>query len=193
MPNTSATGGYLSPGVSPAPLEDTAFENFLQEIFVALTGLDETMVRPRWQPESPNQPDFGVDWIAFGITEQDPDTYAATVQGETNTEFQRHETVTVLISSYGDNASKNLAVLRDGLQVEQNRAVLTANAMGLVETTRMVTAPALIKEKWTRRFDMKMIFRRQIRRVYSVLTILTAEVDLNAEVIQETITVQPAP
>lgn len=193
-PNTSATGGYIQPAVAPAPLEDKALEDFLQEVFVGISGLTTDKIRPNWQPEPPNQPDFGTDWIAFGITRQAADAYAAVihdVNGLGTDELQRHETVEVIISSYGDNATKNLAVLRDGLQVEQNRAVLESVAIGMIETGEILAMPALVKNRWTRRFQMMFTFRRQIRRSYPVLTILTAQVELDTEAMQETINITP--
>lgn len=194
MPNTSATGGYLVPAASPAPLEDQAFEDFLHDIFVGLTGLDNENVRPRWQPEPPNQLAFGVDWIAFGIMRQDADTYAAIEHdpiGDGADHLQRHETVEVLISSYGDHATANLTQLRDGLQVEQNRAILTTNAMGLEKTGEIIPAPTLVKDRWLRRFDMTMTFRRQIRRTYQVLNLLSAHGTIDAEQVEITINVNP--
>lgn len=177
MPSTVA--GYLTPNVAPAPLMDDAFENFIQLVLVGISGLPGAMVRPAFQLEPPPQPDRETDWLAFSIVHQDADVYAITENLEATTDFERHETVQVLLSSYGPNAQRTLALLRDGFQVEQNRAVMTANGMGLQETGRMQRAPSLIKDKWLNRYDMSLIFRRQIRRSYAIESLLTAQVDLH--------------
>lgn len=175
---------YIAPLASPAPLEDNDFEDFLHDVFVGLTGLNPDLVRPRWQPEPPNIPDFGTDWLAFGITTIPADTYAVTQHdpaGNGSDSFQRHETVEVLLSAYGPNSMRTLSLLRDSIQVEQNRSVLVANGMGVIETTSMIAAPAMIKDRWTKRWDMTFRFRRQVLRVYQVLSLVSASGTINNE------------
>lgn len=184
MVNDSSTGGYLQPAVTPAPLEDQAFEDFLQEIFVGLSGLPTDSVIPRWQPEPINQPDLLSDWIAFGIMRQDPDVYAVVEHDPTGNgqdQMQRHETVEILLSSYGPNSVRNLSTLRDGLQVSQNRDVLTTNGMGVVQTGEMTPVPTLVKDRWLRRYDMMLTIRRQILRSYPVLNLSSAQATLNTD------------
>lgn len=181
--NTSATGGYLVPAVAPAPLEDAAFEDFLHDYFAGLTGLANADVRPRWQPEPPNIDTFGNNWLAFGIMVLDPDTYAVEEHDPTGNgtdQFQRHETVEVLISSYGDNAMRNLSQLRDGIQISQNREVLQLAGIGVVQTGQIIAAPSLVKSRWLRRFDMTFTFRRCILRTYPVLNLLSAKGEIDA-------------
>lgn len=175
MPNTSASGGYLLPASSPAPLEGQSFEDFLQQIFVGLTGIDGSFVRPRWQPDPPNQPARGQDWFAFGITDWDPDTYGVELhKADGSSDLQRHETVNILISFYGPNASTYMAMLRDGLQIAQNREIFQTNAMGLVQTGRALNVPSLVKEKWLNRIDLTMTMRRLILRTYPILNLASA-------------------
>lgn len=193
MPNTSASGGYLTPA-GAAPLQDEAFENFLHDLFVGLTGISNELVRPRWQPEPPNQPDFGSDWLAFGIMRQAGDTYGYMEHdsdGDGTDQLTRHESVEILLSSYGPNASGNLSLLRDSLLVEQNRAVMVAAGMGQTETGEIIPAPTLVKDRWMRRFDMTMSFRRSIQRTYPVLTLLSAQGTLNTEAMTTSIDVGP--
>jgi len=176
MTNTSATGGFLLPAASPAPLEGQDFEDFLQQIFVGLTGIPGKFVRPRWQPEPPDLPAAATDWFAFGITEWDPDTYAVEEHdrsGNGTTNLKRHETVRILLSFYGQRASYYMALLRDGLQIEQNREVFQRNAMGLVDTGRATAVPSLVKDKWLNRIDLPMTMRRLILRTYPVLNLVS--------------------
>lgn len=178
--NTSASGGYLAPNAAPAVVEDDAFENFLHNVVADIIGIKGDLVRPRWQPEPGNLPAFATDWIAFGVMSFDPD-FTASIEhvGDDNgsDEMQRHETVEVMVSAYGPNASKNLRLLRDGLQVPQNREAMFLVGVGLQETGRMVRAPLIIKERWTNRYDMNVVLRRQVRRVYPVLNLLSLDAD----------------
>ncbi len=63
----------------------------------------------------------------------------------------RHSTVEVMVSFYGPAAQGNAGLLRDGLQVPQNREALYGAGMGFVEASRIVAAPALINTQWVRK------------------------------------------
>jgi len=176
--NTSATGGYLLPAPAPTPLEGAALLAFLQGYVVGVTGLPGDMVRPRWQPEPPNIPQAGNLWAAIGVTSRPTDTYAFTRQLEdTSTELQRHEELDMLCSFYdlgsGGLADNAVALLRDGLQVDQNREPLFLAGMGLVGSDDPVAVPSLLKMRWLYRVDMNVKLRRVILRNYPVLTILS--------------------
>jgi hypothetical protein len=60
-----------------SPPYDTDLANFLQKLFAGMTGIASDLIRPRWQPEPPNQPPQGTNWMAFGIQLVKSDTYAA--------------------------------------------------------------------------------------------------------------------
>lgn len=187
MPNTSATGGYLLPLNSPAPLQDDALDAFLQGIVVGVTGLVGSKVKPRWQPEPPNLEAYGQDWCAIGVVDVDPDTNVVIKHDPTGNAgtgsdlLQRQEQLDVLASFYGPNANQNCGVFRDGIQIPQNREQLLLNGFGLVETTRPIQAPVLIKMRWMRRIDTHLIVRRQVNRVYQVLNLLSANGLLSAQ------------
>ena len=194
MPNTSATGGLLTPNPTPAPLEDDLLLNFIQEWIVGLTGLVGANVRPRWQPEPPNIPQESVDWVAFGITKRVADTFAAELHyptGNGYNEIRRHEVLHLLASFYGPHASSIGARFRDGMQVAQNLEILSLNNMGLVESGDLHLVPELIKEKWMYRTDLPFSIRRQIVQYYAVQNIATAAATVNNEIYTEAITIVP--
>ena len=56
---------YIQPG-TPSTVFDADLENIFHDAFVGITGIPAGLVRPRWQPEPPLQPDFKTDWMAFG-------------------------------------------------------------------------------------------------------------------------------
>lgn len=178
MPSNIA--GYLIPTPTPAPLEDEAFEDFLQEVVVGITGITNTLVRPRWQSEPPNLPVHTVNWIAIGINSLGSDPgygQPAIVHVDTGEGFdalQRMELVNALTSFYGPNGSSLLEIFKDGIFIPQNRAVLSTQGVALVEVGTPVFVPELIKQRWYRRFDLPVVFRREIRRNYSVLNLLRA-------------------
>lgn len=71
--NTSATGGYLLPANQfPLPA-NLSFKQFLQQVFVGLSGLPGNLVFPRWQVAPPKQPDLYTNWMSIGVTSIKPD------------------------------------------------------------------------------------------------------------------------
>ena len=191
----SNVAGYLEPNSQPAPLEDAALEDFFHDIIVGLSGLPDDKVRPMWQEEPPTQPGRSNVWLAFGITIQPGDTYAAEVhdpvgeEGQGVDQFQRHETLEISMICFGPNSGATMRLLRDSVQIEQNRAVLTANGFGFQETTDIIHGPVLAKSKYQQRSDMKLIVRRAVVRDFQVLNILESDITLDVGLA----TVQPSP
>ena len=176
MATNSAEPGYLEPSASP--VYDDGLEDILQAAIVGITGLAGTLVRPRWQPEPPQQPDFAIDWCAFGLTDTEVDTFAYDKHdpaGQGVNRVQRDEVLTVLHSFYGPNAHANCERLRDGFEVSQNRDFLRTNGITLIEVGKAQQLPALVKEKWVKRIDTTIQYRRRTSRTFQVLTITSAQ------------------
>lgn len=173
MPNDSSTGGYLDPAVSPAPLEGQLFDRFIQQVVAAITGLDGTLVRPRWQAEPPNLPPLGTDWCAVGPVGFDADQYANVVHTDGQDAIYRQERVELLLSFYGPDGAEKAARWRDGLSVAQNREVLVLNDMQVQQLGPIRRVPALIAERWQDRYDISTVIVRAVHRVYPVLNLIS--------------------
>lgn len=195
MSNDSTTGGPLLPSSpTPAPLTGQAFNRFLQQFVVGVTGLPGDMVRPRWQPEPPNIPEVGDAWASIGVTSRGPsDSYPFVEQIDDDTsQVVRHEEFDVLCSFY-DAGSSGLAdyyseLLRDGLSVPQNREVLQLADMGLVSVPETsIAVPSLLKEIWLYRVDVEMCIRRRVTRRYPVKSLLSASGVLNTQAVVKTL------
>jgi len=151
-------------------------------------------VRPRWQPEPPDLPDFGTTWAAIGEVSRVPETYAADfhfcendTRGNGYDLLVRNEEIELLISFYGPLAGTYAGLLRDGIQISQNREKMLLAGFGLVSTGDPVTVPELIKERWWYRVDQPFIVRRQIQRKYDVLNLLSAPTTVSTQGAQVTI------
>lgn len=178
MPNDSSTGGYLSPVAPSSALFDAALDAVLQQMVAGITGLPGPMVRPRWQPIVPKQPEPSVDWCAIGVVSFDPSDYPAESHdgtgGGSDTQ-QAWEEFTVLASFYGPAGMLNASLLRRGVYVAQNREPLQAAGMDVVDAGKTTTAPDLVNQQWVRRFDIPLRLRRKVQTTYPVLNIASAD------------------
>jgi hypothetical protein len=177
MANTSASGGYLTPAGTPTPA-DEALEDILQPMVVGITGLPGKMVRPRWQPGNPKQPEPDVNWCAIGVMHTKQDANPAIEHdgaGDGADQYQRHQDVILLATFYGPNAQAYGQLLSDGMYVPQNGEALRALNMAFVEVGDLIAAPDLINQQWVRRYDLRIRLRRKIERTYPVLNILSAD------------------
>lgn len=177
---TSATGGYLIQSQDSLP-GNLTLEQYIQQIFVGMTGLSGTMVRPKWQKNAPTMEATPEDnFMTFGVTEVRPDanSYQETkeIEGEPGsvTRMQRHEELNILCSFYGVNARTNAALLRDGFEISQNRDALRAGKMGLKEVSPIFNIPELKGQVWFQRADMNIVLRRQVDKTFSVLALVGA-------------------
>jgi hypothetical protein len=177
VPNTSATGGYLAPAPTPAPVEGDALMQLLQQVVVGVTGMDGMLVRPRWQLNEPNQPSVTTDWCAIGVMRriaQDYPYQQHNPAGDGSTRMLRWETLEILASFYGPNAASNAKLLRDGLYVWQNRAALRAANINVIDADEILSVPDLVNLQWVNRMDMTVRLTREIDRDYAILNLLSA-------------------
>lgn len=185
MSNTSATGGFLSPGTST--VNDDALDDLLQAMVVGVTGLPGSLVRPRFQQSPPKQPDATVDWCAIGVHEISPDDNPVVRHdplmngGAGGDVLERSEQLDVLASFYGPHAAHFAGLLRDGLYIPQNRETLAAAGVAFVTVGDKTRAPALVGTQWLNRFDIHVTLRRVVALTYGVQTLLTAGVDIDNE------------
>lgn len=184
MATSSGQAGYLPPATSPSygdPLDDL-FHDFI----AGITEIPGNLVRPRWQPEPPTQPDFNVNWVAFGITSAQPDKFMyarhdPSAGPEGSSFIERDELLTVLISFYGPQSMDYAMRLIDGIEVGQNRADLSSARAEIRYTNDPVIVPALLKEKWVKRVDVPVIVSRRTSRRYAVNTIASGQLGLDNE------------
>lgn len=191
----SSSRGFIAPSADPFSFDDPdlgfdegfwqpipeagqALDDLFQQMVAGICQLDGTLVRPRWQAEPPDLPDFGTDWAAVGITARRPIGPWSAVQhdsrGNGRDWLQRHEYVDLLATFYGPNADANAGQLQDGLMIAQNREFLYLNHLGFTEVTSITRLPELIKNRWTERFDVRLIFSRIVIRLYPVRSLVSA-------------------
>lgn len=173
MPNTSATGGYLQP-TSIAPMDDQALDHYFHDLFISVLGIDPTLMRPRWQVEPSNMPANGTNWVAQGVTTRRDDTVASQIFDGAQMIVNRNQELDNLMSFYGPGASAMQALLRDGLSLDQNREAINLIGLVLVKLGDPRNASLLVNERWQKRIDVVVTFRRLISRTYPVESLLSA-------------------
>jgi hypothetical protein len=171
--NTSATGGYLTPN-NAAPPDDQDLDRIFHDLFTGIAGIDATLVRPRWTIEPGNMPPLGSSWIAQGVVERrdDPTVTQWFTDGIGTTVIRQQEIIN-LLSFYGTGAAALEAVVRDGLYLDQNREAIGALGLSLVIVGNARNASMLINERWNKRIDVQITFRRTIKRIYPILSLLS--------------------
>ena len=178
--STSATGGYLIESETTLDVK-----HFFHDLIMNITGIDKTLVRPRWQRNQPIMPSSGTNWCGFGITTLESDDSAYVKENDLGTlaTLVRHERHSLFCSFYGTLASENIKKMRDGLQIGQNREVLFLNNFGYVSCTPSTHAPELINDIWHDRYDIEFQFAREVHKDYNVLSILQANVGSEIDIV----------
>lgn len=178
--SNSATGGYLVP-TTPNPFPGgITFEDFIQTVIVGITGIDGTLVRPKWQKEEPIQPSVDTNWVAFGIQDDAPDAYAYTAIDEHGVYFiNRQKSFVVQCSFYGPNAGANASAFTDGFQITQNLEAMQLAGMGFTEASQSIHAPELVNELWYDRYELTVTLVRQVIRSYPILSFTSATGTIN--------------
>ncbi|KWC56568.1 LIC_12616 family protein [Burkholderia ubonensis] len=175
----SSTGGYLAPADDVPLVEDDELDDLVHDLIAGVTALPGDLVRPRWQPTVPKQPEPSVDWCAFGVQEQEPDAGPAIQHdsaGDGHDTYIRHQDIDVPCTFYGPRAKGYAQRLADGLAIPQNREQLQLLDMAFVGVGTIRAAPDLVNQQWVRRYDMTVTLRRKITRTYAVLNLKSATV-----------------
>lgn len=172
----------------PPPLNDISLEDVFQQAVAGITGIDTNLVRPRLQPTVPNYPDFSVDWVALGVQTVDQDNFAHSQHrgslehpDESRTTVSRDELLELFLSFYGPNCHESMSRMREGLMLAENRAELAKVGIQVGRIGKPQLLPALLKERWVKRVDIKLYFTRRVTRTYQENTIATADVTIDTE------------
>lgn len=192
FPNTSATGGTLSP-LPPLPLDDDALDAVFQKLVADVTSLPGDLVRPRWQPTVPKQPEPGTNWCALGVPEvvQDDGPWLVYDEARNQETYWDHETLSILTSFYGPNAQSFARLLRAGLNVPQNTEELRPYAIRYIGCGPIRAMNELLNQQWVRRQDISLQFRRKVVMTFGVENILIAEIDLKDDTVVHDVIIVP--
>ena len=187
MPNTSATGGFLTQ-VS-GPIEGLDLRRFIGTLLVGVSGLNTSLVRPMWQKNPPPIPDIDTNWLAFGITGRraDNDPYQVEKADGSGSTMSRHEELDIQLIFYGPDCLQKAGELRDGFELTQNTESLLLAGMAFIDMSDVVHAPELVNQRFFDRADATLVIRREVRREYRVLNFVSAYGEIHANRATETL------
>ena len=146
--------------------ELVTFQRFMHSVLVGVSGLERAMVRPAFQQNPPAVPDFKTDWLAYNLTNFEAENGQAFDNGAL---LERHESFECVCYFYGLNAVDRALVVRDSLELAQNRTALRVNNMGFKGASAVVRMPESVNGQYYERADMTLYFVRQWRRNYKIL------------------------
>lgn len=176
-----AEGALLPEHTSP-PQE--RLEDVLHDVFTGITGFPGELVRPRWQPDPPEVPEPDVNWCAFGITQFDPANFPEIRhdgEGEGCDELVDQEELQVLVSFFGPLHMVNARVLRRGLHVPQNRALLRPAGLAFVKAGTILPLPGQVALGWRPRADIPLTFRLETKSSYAALNLLKSDGSITSQ------------
>jgi hypothetical protein len=166
---------YMKPVSTTSLPKSLTLTQFIQTVFVGISGFPGQLVRPEWQPEPPKEPDLPVNWMAVGIKEAIPDANSyITLNSEEQGVSQRTKLLEVTCSIYGPECVDNYMLLVDGFQVPANLWSLFQANMGFVEVTRAVRMPDFVNERWIDRIVTSVFLRYLEQRTYPILSFTSA-------------------
>ncbi len=157
----------------------------LQMMVAGVTGLPGNLVRPRWQENPAPRPDVNVNWAAVAAMNQVPDwqgvvTHEPGPDGVGRDVLLRYESFDLMGSFFGPHARDYVDRLIDGLKIAQNRWELQKAGISVVGPRSVRNSPDLLNQRWYGAADVEIEMRREIRRVYPVLNLVSFPVSLGS-------------
>lgn len=164
----------MHPPIAPQFPNGLNLTQFIQTVLTGISGFDGVNVRPKWQVAPPKEPDINLNWLAFGVDVITPDANGFLgMDAQERTIYLRHETLQVSCAIFGPDALETAEMIRDGFQIPNNREALFKANMGFVETSEARRLPELINERFRNRIEMNVVLRREVQRVYPILSIIS--------------------
>lgn len=154
----------------------------LQTWVRAVTRLQNTDVRPRWQATAPNFPAPDHDWCAVGVLSDEPEPGTPHQEmTDAGLLLRRHRIVNALVTFYGPAAEEYAGRLSDGGYVEPNRGLLNEVGITLVTFEPMRHVPELFNSIWINRVDLPIRLRRAVERTYALTHVVSADGHVNSD------------
>jgi hypothetical protein len=158
-----------------------ALDRLIHDLIYGVTGMDPTLIRPRYVPEPANMPPADTDWAAFGIQNRVDDHHASQTFSDLGMTVSRSQEIEVLCSFYGPNATHVQGLLKEGLSLSQNREYMNSQGIAFVSISETRNASMLINQRWNKRMDCVLTLRRYVSRLYPILSLTGSEPVLNTD------------
>jgi hypothetical protein len=147
----------------------------IHDFLVSLTGFDNTLVRPMYQPNPPTVPPFGTDWIAFNISQTEMNGSSYQVLNASDVfKMQRQLKYNVVIAIYGANASVTASTIRSGMELSQNWDSLRVYSIALSKVGSIMRVPELHNQRWLDRYNITLELNHITSETAGIMSIISA-------------------
>lgn len=150
MPNNSQTGGALQ-----VASESFNIYHVIHDFIAGVTGIDNTLIRPMYQPNPPTIPPLGTDWIAYNITSRDEIGHSyQSVSTLDVFKMQQQKELELTISIYGSNALQNITNFRAAIELSQNWDSLRPYNISFQQCGKAIRSPELYNMRWLDKYTI---------------------------------------
>lgn len=170
MPNSTATGGALQ-----VTSESFNIYHLMHDFIAGLTGIDNTLVRPMYQPNPPTIPSFNTNWIAYNIVSRDADghTYHSLNSSDVFN-MQQQKVLDLTISMYGSNALQNITNFRASIELSQNWDTLRSYNISFQQCGKAIRTPELYNMRWLDKYTITITLNQLAITNASIMSIINA-------------------
>jgi hypothetical protein len=147
----------------------------VHDYIVGLSGLDNTLVRPMYQPNPPTIPDFGTDWIGINIktTDMNGSSYQVLNKDDILT-LRRDVTFEISLAIYGTNSFRVSTQIRSGMELTQNTEIFRPYNIAFGTHGKLVRSPELHNQRWLERYNLDFTLNYVAVNNTSILSIISA-------------------
>lgn len=148
----------------------------VHDYIVGLTGLDNTLVRPMYQPNPPTIPAFGTDWIGVDIKTIDMNGSSyQTLNKDDILTLRRDVTFDVSLAVYGTNALKIATLIRSGMELTYNTEIFRQYNIAFGSHGKVIRAPELHNQRWLERYNLGFTLNYVAVNNTSIMSITEAQ------------------
>jgi hypothetical protein len=162
--------------------DDFNIYHLVHDYIVGLTGLDNTLVRPMYQPNPPTIPPFGTDWIGFHI--KVTDTNGSSYQGYKNDVLmlQRDLVFEVTLAIYGNNAIATSSQILAGMELTQNIEIFRPYNIAFGTKGKLMRVPELHNQRWLERYNLDFTLNYIAVNKTNIMSITSVQsIDFNSK------------
>jgi hypothetical protein len=156
-------------------LDDDALEDVFQTLFVGISDLDLTLVRPSFQKNPPNEPNKDTNWLSFAIISRDESELSDQLFNAKTGIFTETsvEELNILVSCYGPSSGNLSNLVRNSIRIDQNRLQILRYGIVWVSASKPQNTSYELNSQYQKRWESIYVFRRYLNTTWPINTVET--------------------